>query len=164
MYNFARKSSFRKIAALKKLGTLKHYKSTRDYTPEELENEIGEYFENEITHARFPDLANTPDELREIVKNAPKKYLTEKELKSLDNSDVADYIDKPNAIERVKRMASEYGRKVESIFQGIEAGEEFPLPIVIEQEEELYLMAGNTRLCVFAVKRMTLPVKIIKHP
>ena len=166
MYNFVRKSSFRKVAALKKLANLKVYTNV-DSSTATLQKELGEYFHNGYTRDRFPDLAETEEELINLISQGKTRALSLSELESLDNSDVSNYVGAEaveNPMEEIERMSSEYGRDINRIFNGIEKGDKFPTPIVIEKEGELYLMAGNTRLCVFAVKGMTLPVKVIKHP
>ena len=144
---------------------IKKYEKTRSFTTQELQNELGEYFENQATIKMFPSLAATKADLTKLIKQAPLSYLTESQLSTLNNSDVGIVFNDKNPYRYVIEMAKKYGKNINSIFDGIASNKTFPCPLVIKPKTgPLYLMAGNTRLCAFAALNMTLPVKIIVHP
>jgi hypothetical protein len=140
---------------------MKVYKKIRNFTKAELEEEVGEYFQNAQTFKKFPNLANTPEELVRLIKDAEVAVLTKKQLMSLDNSDVGDVLKSDDPYKQATQIAKENERNINKIFKGIINNSTFPMPIVINKSGNLYLMAGNTRLCAFAALNMTIPVKII---
>ena len=67
---------------------LKVYPYTREFLPDELDNEVGEYFNTQKTLNSFPNLVKTPLELSKMLRDAPPTVLNKKILISLENSDV----------------------------------------------------------------------------
>lgn len=140
---------------------LKVYTYVRNFYRNELENEIDEYFENEYTLSRFPNLAESPEQLGLMIVDAPQKVLTKAELLALDNSDVGDVLKSKNPLQAAKEVASEYGRDINRILDAINNNTALPMPIVIRGSAGNYLMAGNTRLCSMAGFGYTMPVKVL---
>ena len=143
--------------------TLNTYIYVRDYTEDELERQVDEYFENEITFKTFPELADSPQELVQKIEAAPTVVLTKDELKELTNSEVPDILSTKNPKKVLNKIAKEYGRDVSGIASGIKKKEKFAMPIVIKHPMGYYLMAGNTRLSVLAAVGHTMPVKVLEY-
>ena len=141
---------------------MKVYVYVRDYTKDELENEVGEYFENERTIEAFPDMADSADELKKLILMAPSEVLTADELKELTNSDVPDILSGKNPKEILKRIANNK-KDVKGILTAIKLHEKLPEPVVIKHSNGYYLMGGNTRLSALAAMRHTMPVKVIQY-
>lgn len=142
---------------------LQVYIHVRDYTSEEMTNEIGEYFENEYTYKTFPELANTPEELKQKILAAPTEVLTKDELLNLDNGEVADVLTSKKPTEVIKKIAVDYNRDIKQVVHAFKNEIELPLPIVIKHPTGYFLMAGNTRLSVLAAMRYTMPVKVLEY-
>lgn len=143
---------------------LKLYPHVRDYTDEELQNELEEYFQNEKTKDIFPNLATSEDTLRALVKEAPTVTLTMDELLELKNSDVQEVLVSENPKEAAKQVAMRHKKDVDSLKSALKDGKELPMPIVIKYKGGQYLMAGNTRLILLAGSGLTMPVKQITYP
>ena len=141
---------------------LKVYVSVREYTDEDLKNETDEYFKNERTLEAFPNIADSANELRDMIKNAPVEVLTIDELHNLENSDVPDILSGKNKMQVLKKLL---GRKqdVKGLLQDIKAKKPIAMPIVIKHLEGYYLLGGNTRLSVLAAIGHTMPVKVLGH-
>jgi hypothetical protein len=145
---------------------LKKYKFVRKFTEEELQNEVGEYFENEATFKAFPDLAKSPKELSDMIENAPEEVLTKEQLKTLLNSSVPDVLNSESPKDVIKQIAKDNTNAKEplvKILKGIKNNDEFPVPIVIQYPDGYYLMGGDKRLSVLAATGHTMPVKILKY-
>jgi hypothetical protein len=142
---------------------IRQYLYTRDYTDEELDNEVAEYFENERTKNLFPKLAGDKLELRDMIEDADEIILDKKFLKMLANSDVPEVLSSDNPAKILKKIKDEHERNVEGLLSAIKNEEELPLPIVIQHPQGVYLVAGNTRLSVLASINHTMPVKLIKY-
>jgi signal recognition particle subunit SEC65 len=142
---------------------LKLYSYVREFSSQELENEIGEYFENEYTYTKFPNLANTPEELGDMLTRAKRVVLTKSELLSLDNSDVGDVLNSKNPMQSAKKVATDNERDINRILSAIQSNIALPMPIIIRYSGGNYLMAGNTRLCSMAGLGYTMPVKMIRY-
>jgi hypothetical protein len=147
----------------KKVKKIKQYLYTRDYTDEELDNEIEEYFENERTKKLFPGLASDKTELKDMIEDAEEIILDKKFLKMLANSEVPEVLSSDNPAEILKKIQDEYDRDVAGLLKAIKNEEELPLPIVIQHPQGVYLMAGNSRLSVLASINHTMPVKLLKY-
>jgi len=139
--------------------------SIRDYSEDEYYDELEEYFGNSDLAA--PDLANSDEELIKKMKDASIEYLSLEDMKNINNSDVGDIL---NAKEREKMLkigkerAKFYERDWDSLERSIKNSIKVPPPIIIRDKNgKLHLMAGNTRLMVFAVYGKKLPVKIIDY-
>jgi len=144
-------------------GELKTYSSVREFSSSELANEIGEYFENEYTLARFPNLASNALELSGMLSNASHRVLNKSELSLLENSDVGDVLRSNNPLKTAKKVAQQNDRDINRILAAIESNTALPMPIVIKHEGGYYLMAGNTRLCSMAGLGYTMPVKMLTY-
>lgn len=142
---------------------LKTYKYIRNMSPDEVDNEVGEYFDNDYTKAKFPNLANSREELRNKIINAPVKVLSRYELLSLDNSDVGGVLNSKNPESRVRSMMRKQGRDADlnRILDGIKAETELPMPIVIKSSAGYHLLGGNSRLSALASLGYTIPVKVL---
>lgn len=141
--------------------TLETYIHVRDYTPKELQREIEEYFDNEVTFRTFPNLADTPEDLLQQLENAPTLVLSKDELMGLTNSEVPDILSSKSPKKVLSKIAKEHGRDVVGIAKGIKNEEKFAMPVIIRHPAGYYLMAGNTRLSVLASVGMTMPVKVL---
>ncbi len=142
---------------------LKVYVYIRDYTDEELNTEVDEYFKNERTVEEFPDIADSAEELKKLISDAPSEVLSVDELKELLNSEVPEVLSSKTPNEVIKKIAKEYKKDVKGILSAIKNHEELPEPIVIKHSEGYYLLGGNTRLSVLASLRHTMPVKVLGH-
>jgi hypothetical protein len=142
---------------------MKVYVYVRDYTKDELENEVGEYFENERTIEAFPDLADSAEEVKKLILSAPSEVLTKEELEQLSNSDVPDILSSKNPKEILKKIGTEHKRDVKGILTAIKGHEKLPEPIVIKHSNGYYLLGGNTRLSALAAMKHTMPVKVIQY-
>jgi hypothetical protein len=135
----------------------------RDYTKDELENEVGEYFENERTIEAFPDMADSAEELKKLILTAPSEVLTKEELEQLSNSEVPEVLSSKNPKEVLKKIGTEYKRDVKGILTAIKQQEQLPEPIVIKHSDGYYLLGGNTRLSALAAMKYTMPVKVLQY-
>jgi len=142
---------------------IKVYVYVRDYTKDELENEVGEYFENERTIEAFPDLADSAEEIKKLILSAPSEVLTKDELELLSNSEVPEVLSSKNPKEVLKKIGTEYKRDVKGILTAIKGHEKLPEPIVIKHSNGYYLLGGNTRLSALAAMKHTMPVKVIQY-
>ena len=139
------------------------YKNIRKYTDPELQEELGEFFENEDTHRIMPDLAQDEEQLREIFKNAKLYYLSNKSIFNLENSDAASVIEGIEAKELYDLLDS-YEKDWETVKLGFATQEYFPPPIVVrDSNKALWLLGGNTRLCIGLLIGQLLPVKIVEY-
>jgi len=142
---------------------LKVYTYTRDYTPDELQEEMDEYFKNEKTLKIFPNLARTERDLMEKITDAESTVLTREQLLALQNSDVAALLTQKNKTDLLKKMAHTNKKDIVSIAQAVKNKDDLPLPIVIKYKTGQYLMAGNSRLSVLAAMNTTMPVKELEY-
>jgi hypothetical protein len=142
---------------------MKTYLYTRDYTDEELDNEVGEYFENKRTKKLFPKLASDPTELKDMIEDAEEIILDKKALNVLANSEVPEVLSSDNPAEVLKKIQDEYDRDVAGLLKAVKNEEELPPPIVIKHPRGLYLLGGNSRLSVLASINHTMPVKLLKY-
>jgi hypothetical protein len=151
------------IMESEKVKKIKQYLYTRDYTEEELDSEVDEYFDNERTKKLFPKLATNKTELKDMIEDAEEIILDKKFLKMLANSEVPEVLSSDNPAEVLKKIQDEYDRDVTGLLKAIKNEEELPLPIVIQHPKGVYLMAGNSRLSVLASINHTMPVKLLKY-
>jgi hypothetical protein len=142
---------------------MKVYVYVRDYTKDELENEVGEYFENERTIEAFPDLADSAEEVKKLILSAPSEVLTKDELEQLSNSEVPEVLSSKNPKKVLKKIGTENKRDVKGILTAIKQHEKLPEPIVIKHSDGYYLLGGNTRLSALAAIKHTMPVKVIQY-
>lgn len=144
----------------KKSENLKVYVYTRDYTEEELEYEIDEYFENERTLEAFPDLADSAYELKEMIDKAPAEVLNVEQLLELQNSDASDILSGKNKQQILKKLIDNK-KDVTGLLKDIKAKKPIAMPVVIRHVSGYYLLGGNTRLSVLASLGLTMPVKVL---
>jgi hypothetical protein len=142
---------------------MKTYLHVRDFKPEELANEIGEYFDNEKTFKAFPDLAKDKQQLMDMISSAPTVTLERDDLKKLGNSDVSSILSGESAMKIMKQFAQEDKKAIVSILKAIKADEDLPMPIVIKHPTGYYLLGGNRRLSVLASMGKTMPVKLLTY-
>lgn len=142
---------------------LQLYKNIRSYSRDELIDAAGEYFENEYTFSRFPNLAKTQDDFIKMLNTSSTIVLTKSQLLNLDNSDVGDVLKSKTPMKKVKQMMADQGRgkDLQRILDGIETKVNLPLPIVIRSDNTYYLLGGNSRLCTLAALSYTMPVKLL---
>ena len=78
----------------------------------------------------------------EVLKNAFKsgqvKQLTNNIWQKLENTDSWQ----TDTMEKVKKLAEEYNKDLDSIINA----KKLPMPIILKNKNEYYLIAGNTRL------------------
>jgi hypothetical protein len=141
---------------------LKVYTKIRDYTEEDLDYETDEYFKNERTFEAFPNLADSADELKDMIKTAPSEVLTADELKLLMNSDVGEILSGKNKKQILKKMIQNK-KDVMGLLNDIKKEKPIASPIVIKHTQGYYLLGGNTRLSVLASIGHTMPVKVLGH-
>lgn len=139
---------------------LKVYPHVRKYTEKDLENEVDEYFKNERTLEAFPEMADSAEELRQLILNAPSEVLEIHELNDLLNSDVPDILSGKNKMDVLKRLIGNR-RDVTGLLQDIKNEKPIAMPIVIKHTKGYYLLGGNTRLSVLAAIKHTMPVKVL---
>lgn len=139
---------------------LKVYTNIREYTSEDLDNEVDEYFKNERTLDAFPDMADSATELKKLISNAPSEVLEVDELNALENSDVSDVLKGTNKMQVLKKLL---GKKqdVKGLLHDIKNDKPIAMPIVIKHTNGYYLLGGNTRLSVLAAIGHTMPVKVL---
>lgn len=133
----------------------------REYSNSELEEETGEYFENDKTQERLPNAFKNKNQLKKKIKDSKTRALTKEDLLKLDNSDVGDVLSKRDKLEYAKKLASNYDRDIDSIIDAIMSGTPLPPPIVIKEGDSLYLLSGNTRLMASVALNADLPCKIV---
>lgn len=139
---------------------LKVYPHVRKYTEKDLENEVDEYFKNERTLEAFPEMADSAEELRQLILDAPSEVLEINELNDLLNSDVPDILNGKNKMDVLKRLIGNR-RDVTGLLQDIKNEKPIAMPIVIKHTKGYYLLGGNTRLSVLAAIKHTMPVKVL---
>jgi len=141
----------------------KKHEATRDLTDDELDNEAGEYFENDFTQAALPGAFKDADDLKRRVKEAEVTHLDADQLADLANSDVGDVLRADDPAARAKELAEEYGRDLGRVERGIAEGAEMPPAVVLKDKNgKLVLMGGNTRLMGGAAAGASMPVKVIE--
>lgn len=140
---------------------LKVYLHVREFTDEELAEEVEEYFDNEKTFRAFPDLADDREQLIKMIEDADEEVLTTDELLELTNSDVGDILTSDNPKQLLIKVATDNQKDLPRLKKALAGKQDLPMPIVIKHSEGYYLMAGNTRLSLLAAKGYTIPVKVL---
>ena len=147
-------------------GPLKPYRNYREYTPEEIRSEQDEYFANDATKKALPNLFRDRDDVTYWVKDAQLELLDLHELNSLNNSDIKEILSEPTQKARMLstlRLMKEYGKNYRRLFAAFKKGYKLPPPLVVrDKNDDLYLLAGNSRLMMAAAFGYNMPVKIIK--
>lgn len=146
---------------------LKTYKHLRDYTEDELEQETGEYFENEYTSSIAPKAFKSPKELAKTIKDTKPRPLTNAEYVQLGaqgNTDAPFVMASKNPKGKARQLAESYGRDFDRVEKGFTEGHKMPPPIILrDKNKNLYLMAGNTRMMGSVALGHRLPAKVIDY-
>jgi hypothetical protein len=141
-----------------------YYKSVRKYTDKELEDETGEYFENETTQKTAPNAFKDKADMIEKMKNAKPVYLSSEEMENMNNTDMGDILNSDNPKQTAKERADEYGKDISWQYGSMEKNEKVPAPIALRDKNgEYHLVAGNTRAMAFTAAGKKLPIKVIDY-
>ena len=141
-----------------------YYKSVRKYTDKELEDETGEYFENEPTMKTAPNAFKDKADMIEKMKNAKPTYLSSEEMENMNNTDMGDILNSDNPKQTAKELADEYGKDISWQYGSMEKNEKVPAPIALRDKNgEYHLLAGNTRAMAFTAAGKKLPIKVIDY-
>jgi GNAT superfamily N-acetyltransferase len=141
-----------------------YYKSVRKYTDEELENETGEYFENETTQKTAPNAFKDKRDMVEKMKNAKPVYLSSEEMENMNNTDMGGILNSENPKQTAQDLADEYGKDISWQYKSIEKNEKVPAPIALRDKNgDYHLLAGNTRAMAFTAAGKKLPIKVIDY-
>src|SRR5210317_746461 len=141
-----------------------YYKSVRKYTDEELEDETGEYYENETTMKTAPNAFKDKADMIEKMKNAKPVYLSSEEMENMNNTDMGDILNSDNPKQTAKERADEYGKDISWQYGSMEKNEKVPAPIALRDKNgEYHLVAGNTRAMAFTAAGKKLPIKVIDY-
>ena len=141
----------------------KKHEKVRDLTDDELDNEAGEYFENDFTQAALPGAFKDAEDLKRRVKEAEVTHLDAEQLADIANSDVGDILRAEDPAARARELAKEYGRDIGQVERGISEGADMPPVILLKDKNgKLVLMGGNTRLMGGAAAGTSMPVKIVE--
>ena len=141
-----------------------YYKSVRKYTDKELEDETGEYFENETTMKTAPNAFKDKADMIEKMKNAKAVYLSSEEMEHMNNTDMGNILNSDNPKQTAKDLADEYGKDISWQYGSMEKNEKVPAPIALRDKNgEYHLLAGNTRAMAFTAAGKKLPIKVIDY-
>jgi GNAT superfamily N-acetyltransferase len=141
-----------------------YYKSVRKYTDKELENETGEYFENETTQKTAPNAFKDKADMIEKMKNAKPVYLSSEEMENMNNTDMGGILNSENPKQTAQDLADEYGKDISWQYKSIEKNEKVPAPIALRDKNgDYHLLAGNTRAMAFTAAGKKLPIKVIDY-
>ena len=136
----------------------------RDYSEKECNAETKEYFNNSEIKRIAPDAFSNKKEMIEMIKSAKPTKLSDVQLKYLMNSDVSEIMDAEYPSDVLIRLSDKYNRDWGSLVNAYAEGSPVPPPIVLKDEDgNMYLLAGNTRLMVASVMYKNIPVKIINY-
>ena len=122
-----------------------YYKSVRKYTDKELEDETGEYFENEPTMKTAP---NAFKDKRYDSKNEEKTvYLSSEEMENMNNTDMGNILNSDNPKQTYKELADEYGKDISWQYGSMEKNEKVPAPIALRDKNgEYHLLRKHTKI------------------
>jgi len=141
-----------------------YYKSVRKYTDKELEDETGEYFENEPTMKTAPNAFKDKADMIQKMKNAKAVYLSSEEMENMNNTDMGAILNSDNPKQTAKERADEYGKDISWQYGSMEKNEKVPAPIALRDKNgEYHLLAGNTRAMAFTAAGKKLPIKVIDY-
>jgi hypothetical protein len=147
-------------------GTLKAYRHYREYTESEIRSEQDEYFDNEVTKKALPNMFRDRDDVTFHVKDAPLELLDRHELNSLRNSDVKEILSEPTQKARMLatlRLMKKYDKNYKSLYRAFARNEKLPPPLVVrDKNNDLYLLAGNSRMMMAIAFGYNMPVKTLK--
>jgi|TARA_B100000073_G_scaffold246475_1_gene206917 hypothetical protein len=147
-------------------GPLKAYRHYREYTKDEIRSEQDEYFENDATKKALPNLFRDRDDVTYHVKDAPLELLDRGELNRLQNSDAKEILSEPTQKARMLatlRLMKHYGKNYKSLYRAFAKREKLPPPLVVrDKNDDLYLLAGNSRIMMAIAFGFNMPVKSLK--
>tara|TARA_B100000902_G_C27322349_1_gene925569 strand:+ start:1667 stop:2515 length:849 start_codon:yes stop_codon:yes gene_type:complete len=147
-------------------GSLKAYRHYREYTEDEIRSEQDEYFDNDATMKALPNMFRDRDDVTYHVKDAPVELLDRNELNSLRNSDVKEILSEPTQKARMLatlRLMKQYGKNYKRLYRAFSKNEKLPPPLVVrDKNNDLYLLAGNSRLMMAIAFGYNMPVKTLK--
>jgi|TARA_R100000030_G_scaffold96168_1_gene84106 RNAse (barnase) inhibitor barstar len=152
------------VIELKKIlfESLKNYKNFRPYTMDEIMDEVEEYHSNEYTKGKLPKMWKDKDDGISDIKTSSHEFLSDSELKSLQNSDVNNIMNSDDKLKTAINLSKKYKKNYKSILDGLKKKVKFPPPLVVkDKKDSLYLLGGNTRLMLGIALGYNLPVKII---
>jgi len=148
-------------------GALKPYRHFRKYTEKEIKSEFGEYFDNPKARKTLPKLFGDKEDMEYHIKDSRLELLDMEELKSLKNSDVKEILSEPTQKARMLktlRLMKLYDKNYRRLFYGFSKLEKIPPPLVVrDKNNNLYLLAGNSRLMMGISLGYNVPVKIIPY-
>lgn len=136
----------------------------RDYSEKECNAETKEYFNNPEIKKIAPDAFSDKKEMVDTIKSAKPTKLSDIQLMSLMNSDVSEVMDAEYPTDILIKLSEKYKRDWGSLVNAYAEGTPVPPPIVLKDEDgNMYLLAGNTRLMVASALYKNIPVKIINY-
>ena len=148
-------------------GALKPYRHFRKYTEEEIKSEFGEYFDNQKARKTLPKLFGDKEDMEYHIKDSRLELLDMEELRSLKNSDTKEILSEPTQkarMLRTLRLMKSYDKNYKRLFYGFSKLEKLPPPLVVrDKNNDLYLLAGNSRLIMGISLGYNVPVKIIPY-
>lgn len=151
------------VRVMMEVAELLPYNSSRDYSKAELEVEVAEFFENPSTRSTMPGLFDSPEDARQKIKAAETSHLSESEMMSLQNSDIAEAL-QGGGLKAAREVAEQNGRDIDSIIEALESSDAVPPPIIIrDQNGANYLLGGNTRLMTAVAMGLSPLVKVIEY-
>ena len=148
-------------------GSLKPYRNYRKYTEDEIKSETDEYFDNPSTKKALPGMFGDKEDMEYHIKDSRLELLDMNELQSLKNTDIKEILSEPTykaRILRTLRLMKEYDKNYRRLFYAFSNLEKLPPPIVVrDKNNDLYLLAGNSRMMMGAAFGYNMPVKIINY-
>jgi hypothetical protein len=148
-------------------GSLKPYRHYREYTDEEIRDEQDEYFANDKTKNALPGLFRDRDDITYWVKDAQVELLDMEELAKLKNSDISSIMTKSSdrgKMLRTLNLMKHYGKDYKRLYKAFHNRYKLPPPLVARDiNDDLYLMAGNSRMMMAMAFGFNMPVKIVKY-
>ncbi len=148
-------------------GGLKPYRHYRKYTEEEIKSEFEEYFDNPPTKKALPGIFGDKEDMEYHIKDSRLELLDMNELQSLINSDISEILSEPTQKARMLktlRLMNEYDKNYRRLFYAFGNLEKLPPPLVVrDKNNDLYLLAGNSRMMMGAAFGYNMPVKIINY-
>lgn len=112
------------------------------------------------TKSRFPHAFKSREHFQQEYDKTPLRHLTHHEAMNLGNSNLASVIAHKGDKEKYVRDIIGKRRDVSAIKDRIHNGITTP-PIILQHDNGLHLMAGNTRLITGASQGVHIPAKII---
>lgn len=140
------------------------YKAIRDYSDEEYQEEVGEYFENDVTMKTAPNAFKDKSDMLNKMKTAKPIYLSSEKMEFMSNTNVGEILNSDNPKQAAAKVAAEVGRDISWQYKSIENNNKVPAPMALrDKNDEYWLLAGNTRLMAFTAAGKKLPIKVIDY-